>query len=165
MFKHVLIQIIEKKKIWINRIRHGGIISKTLCKTAIWKSRHLGISIGIDVSIGISIVNLFLSFKALIFAFRSFLWSKTSMAKSFSNTLASFPGSVCYCLEQLFCRVVLAPASEERNSAMDVIKGVLKTRKPESCNLYVCVFLIRNHIRDHFLEIFCKFQNTFKKFG
>ena len=129
-FKHVLIQIIEKKKKkWINRIRHGGIISKTLCKTAIWKSRHLGISIGI------SIVNLFLSFKALIFAFRSFLWSKTSMAKSFSNTLASFPGSVCYCLEQLFCRVVVAPASEERNSAMDVIKGVLKTRKPESCNL------------------------------
>ena len=37
---------------------------------------------------------------------------------------------------------------------MDVISGVLKTRKSESCSLYVCVFLIRNHIRDHFLDIF-----------
>ena len=66
---------------------------------------------------------------------------------------------------QISVETSLAPASEERNSAMDVISGVLKTRKAESCSLYVCVFLIRNHIRDHFLEIFCKSQNTFKKFG
>ena len=59
--------------------------------------------------------------------------------------------------------MLLAPASEERNFAMDVISGVLKTRKAESCSLHICVFLIRNHIRDHFLEIFCKFQNTFIK--
>ena len=56
-------------------------------------------------------------------------------------------------------------ASEERNSAMDVISGVLKTGMVESCNLHVCVFLIRNHIRDHSLEDFCKFQNIFKNFG
>ena len=48
---------------------------------------------------------------------------------------------------------------------MDVISGVLKTVKAESYGLYICVFLIRNQIRDHFLEIFCKFQNTSKKFG
>ena len=59
----------------------------------------------------------------------------------------------------------LAPASEQKKSAMDVISGVLKTRKAENCSLYICVFLMRNHIRDYFLEIFCKFQNTFKKFG
>ena len=139
----------------------------TLLVSVIWKSRHghLGISIGIDVGIGIGIVNIFLLFEALLFAFRSFLLSKTSMLKFFSKTLASFPESVCCCSEQLFCRDVVAPASEERNSAMYVISGVLKTRKAESCSLYVCVFLIRNHIRDHFLEVFCKFQNTFKKFG
>ena len=51
---------------------------------------------------------------------------------------------------------------------MDVILGLLKTRKVESYSLYVCVFLIMNHIRDQFLEIFSfleKSQNTFKKFG
>ena len=64
---------------------------------AIWKSRHgkLGIVI------------FFLLFEALIFAFRSFLWSKAPMVKFFSNTLASFPGSVCCCLEHLFCRDVV----------------------------------------------------------
>ena len=110
-----------------------------------------------NLGIGIDIV-ISLPFEALIFTFRSFLWSKTSMVKSFSYTLASFPGIVwCYSAEKS-----LAPASEERNSAMDVISGVLKTCKAESCGLYVCVFLIRNHIRDHFLQIFCKLQNTFK---
>ena len=58
-----------------------------------------------NLGIGIDIV-ISLPFEALIFTFRSFLWSKTSMVKSFSNTLASFPGSVCCCLEQLFCRDV-----------------------------------------------------------
>ena len=114
-------------------------------------------NLGIGISIGIDIV-ISLPFEALIFTFRSFLWSKTSMVKSFSYTLASFPGSVwCYSVE-----TSLASASEERNSAMDVISGVLKTCKAESCGLYVCVFLIRNHIRDDVLEIFCKLQNTFK---
>ena len=50
----------------------------------------------------------FLPFEVLIFAFRSFLLSKTSMVKSFSNTLASFPESVCCCLEQLFCSDVFS---------------------------------------------------------
>ena len=135
----------------------------------IWKSRHrhLGISIGIDVGIGIGIVKFWSlkPFEALIFAFRSFLLIKTSMVKTFSNTLSSFPESVCCCLEQLFCRDVVSVASEESNSAMDVISGVLKSHKAESCSLYVSVFLIRNHNRHHFLEVFCKSQNTFNKFG
>ena len=137
-------------------------LNKKCVKMAIWKSQHphLGISIGIDVGIGIVIVNFCLPFEALLFAFRSFLWNKESMVKSSSNTHASFPGSICCCEEKK-----KGTASEERNSAMGVISGVLKTRKAESCSLYVCVFLLRNHIRDHFLEIFCKSQNNFKKFG
>ena len=135
----------------------------------IWKSRHrhLGISIGTDVGIGIGIVKFWSlkPFEALIFAFRSFLLIKTSMVKTFSNTLSSFPESVCCCLEQLFCRDVVSVASEESNSAMDVISGVLKSHKAESCSLYVSVFLIRNHNRHHFLEVFCKSQHTFNKFG
>ena len=81
-----------------------------LLVSAIWKSRHrhLDVSIGIDVGIGIGIVKIFLPFEALIFAFRSFLLSETSMVKSFSNTLASFPESVCCCLEQLLCREVVS---------------------------------------------------------
>ena len=118
------------------------------------------LNIGIDVGIGIVIVNFCLPFEALFFAFLSFLRNKGSMVKSSSNTLASFPGSICCCEERK-----KVTASEERNSAMDVISGLLKTRKAESCSLYVCVFLIRNHIRDHFLEIFWKSQNNFKKFG
>ena len=51
---------------------------------------------------------IFLSFKALIFTFRSFLLSKISMVKFFSNALASFSASVCCCLEQLFCRDVIS---------------------------------------------------------
>ena len=78
----------------------------------IWKfrHRHLGISIGIHVGIGIGIVKFWSLklFEALIFAFQSFLLIKTSMVKSFSNTLSSFPESVCCCLEQLFCRDVVS---------------------------------------------------------
>ena len=76
----------------------------------IWKSRywHHGISIGIDVGIGIGIVNFFLLFEALIFALRSLLLNKKSMLECFSNTLQSFPESVCCCLEQSFCREVVS---------------------------------------------------------
>ena len=59
----------------------------------------------------------------------------------------------------------LAPAFEERNSRADVISGVLKTRKTESCILQVCKFLITNPIRDHFQENFSKFQYTVTTFG
>ena len=126
------------------------------------------LSIGISASASASALEVFLPFEALIFAFWSFLLSKTSMVKSSSNTLASFPESVCCCLEQLFCSDVVSACfwrKELRYECYLTISGVLKTPKTESCSLYVCVFLIRNQIRDHFLEIFCKFQNTFKKFG
>ena len=46
---------------------------------------------------------------------------------------------------------------------MEVILGVLKTCKSESFSLQVCKFLIRNPIRHHFLETFCKLKSTFKK--
>ena len=54
---------------------------------------------------------------------------------------------------------------EPHNSTVDVISGILKARKAESCSLQVCKFLTRNPIKDHFLEIFCKFKSTFIKFG
>ena len=56
----------------------------------------------------------------------------------------------------------LSPASEERNSTMDVISEVLKTRKPESCSLNVCVFLIRSQIRDHSWKFFVNFKTPFR---
>ena len=33
---------------------------------------------------------------------------------------------------------LLAPVSDERNFTVDVMSGVLKTRKAESCSLHVC---------------------------
>ena len=54
---------------------------------------------------------------------------KTSMVKYFSSTLADLFGSFRRCLEQLTVENPLAPASEERNSTVDVISGVLKTRE------------------------------------
>ena len=43
-------------------------------------------------------------FEVFIFTFRSFLWSKTSIVKSFSSTLPSLSGRFSCCLEQLFFR-------------------------------------------------------------
>ena len=40
---------------------------------AIWKPRHRHLGISIGTNIGIDIVNFFLPFEALIFAFSSFL--------------------------------------------------------------------------------------------
>ena len=57
------------------------------------------------------------------------------MVKYFSSTLADLPVKSRYSVEN-----PLAPASEEKNSTVDVFSEVL-----------------RNPIGDHFLEIFCKF--------
>ena len=46
---------------------------------------YLNTSVGIYVGVDI------LPFKVLIFTFWSFLWSKTSMRKTFSSTLVGFP--------------------------------------------------------------------------
>ena len=89
-----------------------------------------------------------MSFETLFFAFRSFLWSKTSIVKSLSNTLASFSGSVYCCLEQLFCRDIVSACLWRKELRHGRYLIVFKTRKAESCILYLCVFLVRNHIRD-----------------
>ena len=99
--------------------------------------------------------NFFLSSETLFFDFWSFLWSKTSMVKSLSNTLASFSGSVYCCLEQLLCRDIVSACLWRKELHNGCYLRVFKTRKAESCILYLCVFLVRNHIRDHFLEVFC----------
>ena len=105
----------------------------------------------------------FLFLRSFCFCLSKFLMKKTSMVKSFSSNPAHLPGSLSRCLQQLFCRSPLALASEERISIVDVISGVLKTPTAESWILPGCKFLIRNPIRDHFLEIFGKFWSTFKK--
>ena len=130
--------------------KHSTIIGKT----AIWKSRHrhLGIGISIDVGIGIYIANnLFCLAKSLFLPFEVLYEENIHCEVLFKYTC--WPS----CLEQLYCRKPLASASEERNSTLDFISGFLKTRKAESCILQVYKFLIRIPIRDHFLEIFCKF--------
>ena len=78
------------------------------------------------------------------------------MVRSFSSTLAHFLGVSVAVWSSYSVENQLAPASEERNSTVDVISGVLKTLTAESCILHVCKFLIRNPIGNHFLEIFFK---------
>ena len=85
------------------------------------------------------------------------------MFKSFSSTLADLPRSFSCCLSSYSVQNSLAPASGERNSTVDVILGVLKTRQVDGGSSRVCKFLIKKTVRDHFLEIFCKLQSTFKK--
>ena len=48
---------------------------------------------------------------------------------------------------------------------MDIISQVLRAGTAENCSLQISKFLIRKPIGDHFVEIYCKFQSTFKKFG
>ena len=134
-----------------------------------WKSRHrhLSISIDIDVGISIGIVNFFLPFEALSFAFRSFLWSKTSMVKSFSTTFVNLPGSVCCYLEQLFSREVVSACFWRKKLRHGRCLRSFKNTQGWKLQLVCLCILIRNHIRDQFLEIFSfleKSQNSFKKF-
>ena len=91
---------------------------------------------------------IFLPFNVLIFAFRSFLWSKTRL-----------PGSSSRCLVQLFCREPVSTRfwRKELHSR--------RYLRNCSCSLSVCIFLVRNLVGDHFLEVFYMFQNTFKKFS
>ena len=56
------------------------------------------------------------------------------------------------------------PVSVEGNPTGDVITGALKTRKAEGCSLRACNLVKRKSIRDNSLEMFCKFQSTFKEF-
>ena len=89
------------------------------CTRAIWKSlhRHLGISIGTDVGNGIGITkNLFCLAKSLFLQFEVL----------YEENIHGVSGDVysSYSVEN-----PLTPASEKRNSTVDVISGVLKTRK------------------------------------
>ena len=132
----------------------------TFClRTAIWKSRHqhLGIIIGIDVGIGIGIAKKFFFLTEFLFLPFEVPYEENIYGEVLFKYPCTPSWSFNRCLEQLFCRNLLALASEERNSTVDVISGVLKTLTTESCILHNCKFLVRNPIRDHFLEIFCKF--------
>ena len=82
----------------------------------------------------------FFFLRSFYFCLLKFLMKKTSMVKSFLSTLAHLPRSFNRCLEQLFCRNLLALASEERNSTIDVISRVLKTLTAENCILHLSKF-------------------------
>ena len=86
------------------------------------------------------------------------------MLKSFSSTLAHLPGSFSHFQSRYSVENPFAPASEERNSVVDVIAGVLKRLTAESCVLQVCKFLIRNPIKDRLLGISCKFKASERNF-
>ena len=149
--KNIRNNLLSKKKKFV----YYNLNIKIICPAwAIWKSPHLGISTGIDVGIGIGISKIFFVLRSYHFCLSRYLMKKTSMVKSFSSTLAylleSFSRS--YSVEN-----PSAPASEERNSTVNVISGVLKTFTAESCILQGCKFLKMNPIRDQFLETFCKF--------
>ena len=80
-------------------------------------------------------------------------WSTVeSLLSTLTNLLETFrePLSACFW--------------KERNSTRDVISWALKTPKAEAV-VCRCNLLKRNSIKDHFLEIFCKFQSTCKRFG
>ena len=101
------------------------------------------------------------------FAFRSFLWSKTSMVKSFSTTFVNLPGSVCCYLEQLFSREVVSACFWRKKLRHGRYLRSFKNTQGWKLQLVCLCILIRNHIRDQFLEIFSfleKSQNSFKKF-
>ena len=117
---------------------------------------NLGNSFDIDIGIGIAKV-LFCLSKLLIKQniHDKVLFKYQVHLQVFLDVLATVQSS--YFVENL-----LAPASEERKSTVDAISTVLKICKAESCSLQVFKFLIRNPIRDYFLEIFCKFQITLK---
>ena len=91
--------------------------------------------------------------------------NKLYILKSFSSTLAHLPGSFSAVYSSYSVENLLAPDSEERNSTVDIILGVLKTLKVKSCILHVCKFLISKPIRDQFLEIFCKFKAPLRNLG
>ena len=97
------------------------------------------------------------SSEVFIFAFRSFLWIKHLWWSPFQVPLHTFLVVSAAVYNSFSVENLLAPASEERKSAVDVISGVLKTLTTESCILHVCKFPVGSPIRDHFLKIFCKF--------
>ena len=86
-----------------------------------------------------------LPFEVLIFDFWSFLWSKTSMRKSFSSTLVGPLWRFQLLFIACFWRKELHSGRYLRN---------FKNTHCWKLQFAVHKFLIRNHIRDHFLEIF-----------
>ena len=96
--------------------------------------------------------NFISSCKVFIFTFRSFLWRKHPWWNSFQIHLLTFLGVSGTILCSYSVENLPVPAFEERNSTVDFVSVVLKTRKAESCILQVYKILIRNPIRDHLQE-------------
>ena len=94
----------SKAFIYLKSLRISCALFVKKLISAIWKSphQHLGISIDIDVSIGIA--KKFFVLQSFYLCLLKYLMKKISMVKSFSSTLAHLIGSFSHCLEQLFCR-------------------------------------------------------------
>ena len=95
----------------------------------------------------------FLSCDVFILAFRSFL--RKHLWWSPSKTL-HLPGRFSHCLEQLFYRKLVRTSFWRKELHSRRCLRCFKNTA-ESCIFHFCKFLIKNPIRDHFLEIFCKF--------
>ena len=95
-----------------------------------WCGPFENLGIGILASASASALQkIYFVLRSLYFYLMKFYTKKTSMMKYFSRKIADLSGSFHRCLEQLFCRNPLAPASEERNTTVNVISGVSRTRK------------------------------------
>ena len=64
--------------------------------------------------------------------------SKTSIVESFLRISAGLPGSLSY-VDLLFCREQVSTCFYRKDSAGDIISGVLKTRTAEGCSLQGCI--------------------------
>ena len=67
--------------------------------------------------------------KVFVFAFRSFIWIKHPWWSTFQVHLLTFLGVSDDVQSSYSVGNPLTPASEKRNSTVDVISGALKTRK------------------------------------
>ena len=90
------------------------------------------------------------------FCLSNFVMKKTSVSP-FQVPLQTLLGVLAALYSSYSVENLLVPSSKERNSTGDVISGLLNIHTAKGCILHVCKFLIKNPIRDHFLEIFCKF--------
>ena len=76
----------------------------------------------------------YFAFRSFNFVFQSLLWSKTSLESPFHNIQAFLERTVLPAVWSSYSvENPLTPASEKRNSTMDITLRPLKTRKAAAC--------------------------------
>ena len=122
---------------------------------------NIGISMVIDVGIIIAKI-LFCLSKFQFLSFKVYYEVKHPWWSPIYNMQIFLEDFSCY-LEQLFCREAISACFWRKE--LHHGRYFRSFKNTEGSSLQVCQFLIRKLSRDHFLEIFCKFQSIFKKFG